>query len=107
VPCPPLELDDNVTSSITPSPTTCSNRHYCNNHTPKLLCNVDANTTPSSTSWSCPPPWPNENSNKNRNKYYYGTHILAGMIAKRWPPPWPIISTPTPILSIKHSCPPP
>jgi hypothetical protein len=107
VPRPPLELDDNVAPSIAPSPTTCSNRHYCNNHTPKPLRNIDANTTPSSTSRSRPPPWPNKNSNKNRNKYYYGTHTPAGMTAKQRPPPWPIILTPTPILSIKHSRPPP
>jgi hypothetical protein len=107
VPRPPLELDDNVAPSIAPSPTTCSNRHYCNNHTPKPLRNIDANTTPSSTSRSRPPPWPNKNSNKNRNKYYYGTHTLAGMTAKQRPPLWPIILTPTPILSIKHSRPPP
>jgi hypothetical protein len=49
VPCPPLELDDNVTPSIALSPTTCSNRHYCNSHTPKPLRNVDANTTPSTS----------------------------------------------------------
>jgi len=67
VPRPPLELDDDIVPGIAPSPNTCGNRHYSNNHTPKPPHNVNADTTPYPTSRLHPPPWPNENSNKKRN----------------------------------------
>jgi hypothetical protein len=65
------------------------------------------NTPPYLAPRSHPPPWPNKNSNKNHKKYYYSKHTPADTIVKRRPPPWPIIPTPTSILSIKNSHPPP
>jgi hypothetical protein len=55
-PCPPLvprlplEVDDDITPDIIPSPNTYGNRHYSNNHTPKPSHNVNADATSYSTS---------------------------------------------------------
>jgi hypothetical protein len=73
----------------------------------KPMYHTNPLSTPYSPARSHPPPWPNKNTNKYHNKYHYGTHSLAGTLAKQRPPPRPNIPTPIPILSIRNSRPPP
>jgi hypothetical protein len=107
VPRPSPELDNNIAPGTSPPLITLGNKYIGFITTPKLTHHVDARTTPYFTSRSCPPPWLIKNSNKNRNKYYYGTHSPSGTTPKRRPPLWPIIPTPTPILSIANPHPSP
>ena len=62
------------------------------------------NPKPHSTSQERPPPKPNKT--QIRNIHHYGAHTLTGTTPTQRPPPWPIISSPTPILSV-NSRPPP
>jgi hypothetical protein len=104
MPCPPPELDDNIALHTPPSPTTRSNKHHTNNRTPKPPRNVNFDTTPYLTSQGRPPPEPNKT--QIRNGHHYGAHTMTGTTPTQRPPPWPIISSPTPILSV-NSRPPP
>jgi hypothetical protein len=82
-PKPPHNVNADATPYSTsrlrplPWPNKNSNKNRNTSH------NVNADATHHPTSRLRPPPWPNKNFDKNRNKYYYGTHTLAGMTAKR------------------------
>jgi hypothetical protein len=104
---PPEPEQSDATSGIPPHPTTLRIGRHNNNSTDKPTQHTNSCITPYSDSRLRPPPWPNKNPTKNRNKYYYGTHTPTGTTTKRRPPPWPIIPTPTTILSISNSRPPP
>jgi hypothetical protein len=80
-----------------PSTGTLNIRRYGNN-----------NTAPHLTARSCPPPWPNKYPNQNQHQNQHnGKYTLARNTTGQRPPPQPNIPTPSAILSIANSRPPP